>query len=133
VCALLANSYPGGRIHSAILDSAINFAIVITVDRYVRMPATAAGKFLNWRPVAFVGMLSYSLYLWQQPILRHSETLLPFPISLVCVIAMAWLSYRFVESPFLALRKHLEGYLLRRTAGAIPNGASPEWPSQKFQ
>lgn len=133
VFALLANSYPGGRIHSAILDSAVNIAIAIAVDRYVRMPATVTGKFLNWRPVAFVGTLSYSLYLWQQPILRHGETLLPFPISLLCVFALAWLSYRFVESPFLALRKRLEGYLLRRTTDTTPSAANPEWASQKLQ
>jgi peptidoglycan/LPS O-acetylase OafA/YrhL len=131
--ALLANSYPGGRIHSAIFDSAVNFAIAITVDRYVRMPATTAGRFLNWRPVAFIGVLSYSLYLWQQPILRHGDTLLPFPISLLCVFAMACLSYRFVETPFLTLRKRLEGCLLRRTAGATSNGAGQEWAPQKIQ
>jgi peptidoglycan/LPS O-acetylase OafA/YrhL len=131
--AFVANSYPGGRTHSAILDTAINLAIAITVDRYVRMPGTVTGRFLNWQPVAFVGVLSYSLYLWQQPILHHRDTLLPFPINLVCVIALAWLSYRFVETPWLALRRRLEGHLQRRAAGAASNVAGPHWTPQKIR
>lgn len=56
------------------------------------------------RPFVFVGLLSYSLYLWHQPVfafLRHaghgSETALL--ASLPLVLAASWLSYRFVETP----------------------------------
>jgi peptidoglycan/LPS O-acetylase OafA/YrhL len=131
--ALAANCYPGGRTHSAILDTAINLAIAVIVDHYVRMPGTVTGRFLNWHPIAFFGVLSYSLYLWQQPILHHRDTLLPFPISLVCVIALSWLSYRFVETPCLTLRKRLEGYLQHSAASAVSNVAGPQWTPQKIR
>jgi peptidoglycan/LPS O-acetylase OafA/YrhL len=34
------------------------------------------GEFLNWRPVAWVGVLSYSLYVWQQFLLNRASTAL---------------------------------------------------------
>ena len=71
-------------------------------------------RVLDWRVLAFVGVISYSYYLWHLPILEsivrdaswEPETtlgllLVSFPICL----AVAYLSYRFVESPFLRLRR----------------------------
>jgi peptidoglycan/LPS O-acetylase OafA/YrhL len=59
---------------------------------------------LEWRPLALVGVASYSLYLWHVPILDalggpHAKQLL----------AVAIASYRLVEAPFLRLRQCWEG------------------------
>jgi peptidoglycan/LPS O-acetylase OafA/YrhL len=65
---------------------------------------------LDWRPLALVGVASYSLYLWHLPILdaltKHhgggwSVLVLGFALSL----AVAFASYRLIEAPFLRLRR----------------------------
>lgn len=65
------------------------------------------------RAMTFAGLISYSLYLWHYPLLTAARNLgvldaAPVPRWLVvagaCVPAIlfvAWLSYRFVERPFL--------------------------------
>lgn len=74
-------------------------------------PETLAGRFLNWRPVAFVGLVSYSLYLVHRPILLLVDEHLPFGIVASAAIALAaslLVSYallRIVERPLGELRK----------------------------
>ncbi|MEM6050538.1 acyltransferase family protein [Erwinia sp. P7711] len=65
------------------------------------------GKILALKPVVFIGVISYSLYLWHQPVLsllRHKYVTEPSPwiisLSLVITVAIAYLSWRYVESPF---------------------------------
>jgi peptidoglycan/LPS O-acetylase OafA/YrhL len=98
--------------HYVLLDSVIdvsvmNVCLAILVDRFVRYPAGPAGKVLNWRPVMFVGTLSYSLYLWQEPFLNHRvhRSTTEWPVNVVLAIACALGSYYLVEKPFLALRE----------------------------
>jgi peptidoglycan/LPS O-acetylase OafA/YrhL len=59
-------------------------------------------------PLSFVGRISYSMYLYHLPLLlvwnRYAtfrESWWSFPAYLLCVVLVSWLSYRFVESPFL--------------------------------
>jgi peptidoglycan/LPS O-acetylase OafA/YrhL len=63
-------------------------------------------RFLNWRPVAFVGVLSYSLYVWQELFLRIGifDQGLRFPLNLVAAIGVALLSYFLIEEPFIRLK-----------------------------
>jgi peptidoglycan/LPS O-acetylase OafA/YrhL len=59
---------------------------------------------LDWRPLALVGVASYSLYLWHLPIvnaLAPNALVWAVPLSLL----VAFVSYRVVEEPFLALRR----------------------------
>jgi len=65
------------------------------------------GKILNQRLVVHLGVLSFSLYLWQQYFINpYNESVLgSFPLNLITALVCAELSYRFVETPFLNLRK----------------------------
>jgi peptidoglycan/LPS O-acetylase OafA/YrhL len=84
-----------------------NLAIALCIDRWTRFSnADIVGKFLNWRPLAFIGVLSYSLYLWQQPFFDHRGHHLwnAFPFNVTGALLMALASYYLVEKPFLALR-----------------------------
>ena len=74
----------------------------------------AAVDVLEWRPLAVLGVASYSLYVWHVPIIdavrAHTDVLTrPFPAALaVCAvlsIAAAFASYRLVEAPPLRLRR----------------------------
>lgn len=82
----------------------LNIGIALVIDRYIRFPASAVGKLLNSRPAQWIGVRSYSLYLWQEVFtLSH----LAMPAKLIGTFVSAWISYRYVETPFLALRSRL--------------------------
>jgi peptidoglycan/LPS O-acetylase OafA/YrhL len=69
---------------------------------------------LLWRPLCWVGMLSYSLYVWQQLLLTEKSMAAPFPFNVGLAVLAAILSYYLVESP---LRKKIQVFFLRRTRG----------------
>ncbi|MGB7839115.1 MAG: hypothetical protein WBL40_13495 [Terrimicrobiaceae bacterium] len=63
---------------------------------------------MNWRPIAFAGVLSYSLYVWNNLFLK-GETggiVNAFPFNLLCVTGMGLFSYYLIEKPFLKLKDH---------------------------
>jgi peptidoglycan/LPS O-acetylase OafA/YrhL len=66
-----------------------------------------AGLVLNWPPLVWLGMLSYSLYLWQQPFLDRfsNSAFAAFPLNLAIAIGLAILSYYLLERPLLRLRQ----------------------------
>ncbi|HXX66684.1 MAG TPA: acyltransferase [Polyangiaceae bacterium] len=98
-----------------------NVAIALVLDRAVRFPRGAFGAFLNARPVAFVGTISYSLYLWQQPFVnRHASLWMNHPPqSVILAFATAFASYRLVERPVLAWRDRA-----RREPLRVPDDAA---------
>ena len=61
---------------------------------------------LNWAPLAWLGRISYSLYLWQQPFLApgHGSLIHRFPINIALSVAVAWGSYLLIERPCLRVR-----------------------------
>jgi peptidoglycan/LPS O-acetylase OafA/YrhL len=68
-------------------------------------------RLLNLKPVAFIGVLSYSLYIWQQPFFSPpaifgvpSSIFLTFPFNLVSLFAVSMLSYGLLERPLTKLR-----------------------------
>jgi peptidoglycan/LPS O-acetylase OafA/YrhL len=70
---------------------------------------------LRFRPLAFVGVISYGMYLLNslsihlgQAVLSRMGLLHPaltFPVGLGVAVGVAYLSYRFLETPFLELKK----------------------------
>jgi peptidoglycan/LPS O-acetylase OafA/YrhL len=67
------------------------------------------GRILNCRPLAVVGVLSYSLYLWQQLFLNpeREHWACGWPGGLIFTAIAAVLSYGLIEKPFLALKERL--------------------------
>jgi peptidoglycan/LPS O-acetylase OafA/YrhL len=62
---------------------------------------------LSLRPLVFVGVISYSLYLWHWPIVVFSKYLSAGDLSAVEIVivvivslVMAFISFEFIESPF---------------------------------
>jgi peptidoglycan/LPS O-acetylase OafA/YrhL len=69
--------------------------------------AGLATRFLSLRPLVFVGLISYSLYLWHWPLLVLARNLVPaglsplgYAVTLAAAAGLAVLSWRFVERPF---------------------------------
>jgi peptidoglycan/LPS O-acetylase OafA/YrhL len=103
--ALLGGSQLTSRLASLNLtvgQVVLNSGLIILIDHCIRRRYWL----LNCKPVAFIGILSYSLYLWQQMFLTPSglSGFNVFPLNLVCVFTLATLSYYAIEKPFLALR-----------------------------
>lgn len=68
--------------------------------------STFVGRILAVRPMVFIGLISYSVYLWHQPLIaffRLASEYEPDPYVLAAVsllsIPLAYLSWRFVENP----------------------------------
>ena len=71
------------------------------------VPKTYVHKFLSLKFVVGIGLISYSAYLWHQPLLSFARHRLLGDVSDLILIAlcitslvMAWFSWRFVEKPF---------------------------------
>lgn len=72
-------------------------------------------KWLNGRLLVWIGTISYSLYVWQEPFtMRPRPDLTPlgraslFPYQLFCVFALASASYYLLERPMIRLGKNWE-------------------------
>ncbi|MDO8772295.1 MAG: acyltransferase family protein [Burkholderiaceae bacterium] len=68
---------------------------------------TLAGRLLQWRPMVYVGLISYSLYLWHWPLIVLTQyvngmnPLTPYvPALFVVSMMLGSLSYHFIEQPF---------------------------------
>jgi len=78
-----------------------------------------AQKLLTVRPLVFIGLISYSLYLWHWPLVAFWKYLMLRPWSaydsisiIVASISLASFSWRFIEQPFRGRQPWLSG---RRT------------------
>jgi peptidoglycan/LPS O-acetylase OafA/YrhL len=106
---LLINRYMGYTVVSVFGTSVVNVSLAILIHRSVYCSRDRIGRVLNWKPIAFVGLLSYSLYLWQQLFLNRNSTawINAFPQNLVFTVAAALGSYFLLEKPLLRLRHRL--------------------------
>lgn len=69
---------------------------------------------LNSRPICWLGVLSYSLYLWQEPFINRGSNgwWAAFPQNLGLAFAAAILSYNLVEGPCLRVRDRVRRRLV---------------------
>ncbi len=84
-----------------------NLSICIFIDRVVRFADDDLGRLLNSRLFVAIGVLSYSLYLWQQLFCRRDQLGLWttwFPLNLALSLTCAALCFYLVEKPILRLR-----------------------------
>ena len=71
-------------------------------------------KLLNTKALVNIGILSYSIYIWQQLFTNHhpwdgQHPILENPIlNWIAMFIVAYLSYNFFEKPFLKLKKRFE-------------------------
>ena len=83
-------------------------------------------RLLSLRPVVFVGLISYSLYLWHWPLLVFAQyflirelTVPEKAILLAASFLVAAASWRYIEMPFRGSRGLLPRTALFTTAGAV--------------
>jgi hypothetical protein len=81
--------------------------VCIVVIAVLVHPAARLSKVLGWAPLVWVGLRSYSLYLWHWPIFMVTRPELDVPFSgfplfvfrMLLTFGAAELSFRFVETP----------------------------------
>lgn len=84
-------------------------------------------RLLKLRPMILVGLISYSAYLWHWPLLAfyrygYAEvTLVPGIIIFALTMLLAWLSYRFIETPFRYSKRGALSIFVRQFL--VPSGA----------
>ena len=122
---LLMNRLVVGRPQVSYLagQTLMNLGIALCIEHVLRNHEGVVGRMLELRPVAFIGTLSYSIYLWQQIFFNPQSVswICRFPVNVLAALVAAWLSYTLVERPFLRMRKRFE-VLDRRPA---PGAAAP--------
>jgi peptidoglycan/LPS O-acetylase OafA/YrhL len=101
-----------------------NIGAALCLDWCVTFPEGRVGTVLNAPPLVFVGLLSYSLYLWQQLFLNRASAAATssFPLNILLAAAAAVVSYYLVEQPSLRLRRRIERAMLmgRPRPGVAP-------------
>ncbi len=111
------------------LNGAIATCLVAPAAFDVRV-STVVGRLLAWRPLAWIGLISYGIYLYHDPLLNwiaggafggdHPwlRLLRLTALTLAAAVSAAALSYYLVERPFLRLkeRRGLLAGLLRGRA-----------------
>jgi peptidoglycan/LPS O-acetylase OafA/YrhL len=88
------------------------FLILMWMLWLVRNPSSRTGRIFNQSAVAWIGRLSYSLYLWQTLFTHHLDVEVfgrhswcyTFPTNWLCILATACVSHYAVELPSLRLR-----------------------------
>ena len=82
-------------------------------------PYSLVGRVLNCKILNHLGILSYSLYLWQQLFLHpeRSHWTCEWPYNVGFALTAAIISYVLIERPFLALKERLS--LARKTQHAV--------------
>ncbi|HSS95515.1 MAG TPA: hypothetical protein VLK33_00715, partial [Terriglobales bacterium] len=102
---LFAGNTPGKTLFQLfILKPLLQVSIAGVILHVIQVPY----RFLNWTPVAWLGKISYSLYLWQEVFCSNPSLKLGYSLALLAVCA-ACLSYYFVEQPMLRLRDKRAG------------------------
>src|SRR6056297_1471920 len=99
--------FPGAVTLAPVLGT----ALIILYGR----PGTAAARVLSLKPMVWIGLISYSLYLWHQPIfalvrLRLGGGMTPTIMAALVALTfvLAWLTWLLVEQPFRSRRQGSE-------------------------
>ena len=87
---------------------------------------TFVSRALSWPPLVWVGLISYSLYLWHWPVIvfYHIGLLQPWTLIgrgavLATSIALASASFYFVEQPFRRIPKTISNFQILAPTGAV--------------
>lgn len=87
-----------------------NFAAALILLWAIDHSSSRIGIYLNSRFLVHIGVISYSLYLWQQLFLTNLSpfSFAKFPFNIILAIIAAEISYFAIERPILVWRRKLK-------------------------
>jgi peptidoglycan/LPS O-acetylase OafA/YrhL len=91
------------------------FCVVFLFIWCIRNPKSSPGRFLNWGPIVHIGLISYSIYIWQTWFLHpaNSTSLARLPWSLLFIFGAAEFSWHVIERVSRVARDQWEPFLFR--------------------
>ena len=99
----IALALPLGAARTLVFNTLIGLAVSLVIHACTRQPAGWLAQWLSTWPLQMIGLMSYSLYLWQQLWLAP-ELQLTLPTALAGTLASGAASYWLVEKTALRLR-----------------------------
>jgi peptidoglycan/LPS O-acetylase OafA/YrhL/GT2 family glycosyltransferase len=126
--------------HAPMLPFWLALLFPLLLINTVMFPRSIAGRVLEWTPLRWVGRMSYSLYLWQTLFLQSPIGPDPFfglpwlkewPWNASAILAIATVSYYFVERPMIRLGHRVTGHHGQGSARFIPTAAIPLPPEPR--
>ncbi len=122
VAGLLAVPYTTAKLSGTILCTALGYSltalsIAAALDYVVRRPRSIAGRILNLRALRHLGVISYSIYLWQQLFTGFQSRLGIFTYAFILIAAE--ISFWLVEKPWMRIRARIQHRDAPRTRPAI--------------
>lgn len=134
---------------AVLFDNAVPFPSVYTLGPVLgtcliilfAAPGTWTARLLSLRPLVGLGLISYSAYLWHQPIFAFARLRVPYGLSdgmmiglIVLALVLAWASWLFVEQPVRGRAPRIlpsrRGVLRASAAGIIVLAAFGLWGAQ---
>lgn len=107
--------FPHPVVLASLLQPVANLGLGAILMRAVLMPRATVTRVLEWPALASIGVMSYSLYLWQMLFISMStHPAVTFPLSLVWTALTATLSFLLVERPVNELRHREPSWLPTR-------------------
>ncbi|MGC4043525.1 MAG: acyltransferase [Armatimonas sp.] len=88
--------------------SAVCFGVILLSVLCMTTQLSGLRRFLDAKPVVFIGLMSYSIYLWQEPFTSKgvfAQHLPHWTIHVSFILLTALFSYWCIEKPFLRIKE----------------------------
>ncbi|MBP3960471.1 acyltransferase [Gemmata sp. G18] len=110
ILSLVASSLSGKVAITIARPLVAGFVALVTLAAVANAHSRVT-RLLEFRPLVWIGTLSYSLYLWQGPFLNpHSDAWVArWPVNLALSVAAATACHYLIERPFLRLKARNRG------------------------
>jgi peptidoglycan/LPS O-acetylase OafA/YrhL len=94
------------NLHASFFNLIVSIFTGFIVINNVSYKNNLVYEFLNLKVLSWIGILSYSIYIWQQMFLSNDSRfpLSKYPVNLLFIIVVPILSYYFYEQYFLKLK-----------------------------
>jgi len=99
-------------------DSIISLSVLFLIIAYIFPSDTVMFRILNHRAVTHIGVLSYSIYIWQEFFFVGPDKVFwrTFPFNILVIYGVSLTSYYLWERPFLKMKSHFSANKLQPQA-----------------
>jgi peptidoglycan/LPS O-acetylase OafA/YrhL len=88
--------------------------LIIVQVSFISRETSFLYRLMNNRPIVYIGILSYSIYLWQQIVIPGGNQMAAvwqvFPFCIPTIMVLSLLSYTCIEAPFLKLGRKIRDH-----------------------